>query len=533
MKIRLAHQKVGGNTSIFSIQKFPATFGRDAQNDVTVNDNSVSRRHAEIFLKKDKPFIQDLDSANGTQLNGKKIKSSILSDGDLLQLGSFPMRVNMGEAVVEEAKEEWDLSTHLISPEELGATVKGGVSGDLGASTSSILGFFQRAGKVLESAFELEDIVSGLLDLTFEIIPATRGFVLLADPESGEMVVRAQKFRGHESKQVKGGLDLSTTILDHAIKHGKAVLTLDAGRDERFGKAESVKDQEIRGAICVPLKGRTEILGAIYVHSGIASDKFTINDLKLMTAVGAEMGVAVENVMLYKENIKREKLAAVGQAVAGLGHCIKNILNGMEGGSFILEKGLEKGKDDSVHEGWDILKRNSSRLKDLMLDMLAYSKPREPVYTEIDGNSIQNEVVELLQERAKAKGVDLQCIHNEEIGRVVLDGKAIYRGILNLVTNALDACPEENGTVEVKTLLVQGGDRFQIVVQDNGCGISEENLSKMGKAFFSTKGGGGTGLGLSVTYKVIAEHKGNVEVSSTLGEGTAFTVTLPVSGPLS
>jgi signal transduction histidine kinase len=326
---------------------------------------------------------------------------------------------------------------------------------------------------------------------------------------------------------------LSTTILDHAIKHGKAVLTLDAGRDERFGAAESVKNQQIRGAICVPLKGRTEILGAIYVHSGLSSHKFSVSDLKLLTAVGAEMGVAVENVRLYKENIKSEKLAAVGQAIAGLGHCIKNILNGMEGGSFILQKGLDKEDDNSIRNGWDILKRNSTRLKDLMLDMLAYSKPREPLYAEIDGNSIHAEVVDLLREKAKAKGVDLQFMPDKNLGKVMLDGKAIYRGLLNLITNALDACPSEGGKVEVKTHLLPEGKNFQIAIQDNGQGISEENLAKLGKAFFSTKGSEGTGLGLSVTYKVIEEHKGNVQVDSKVGIGTTFTVTLPVKGPLS
>jgi len=297
--------------------------------------------------------------------------------------------------------------------------------------------------------------------------------------------------------------------------------------------AESVKAQKIRGAICVPLKGRTDILGAIYVDSGLFSHKFSINDLKLLTAVGAEMGVAVENVRLYEANIKAEKLTAVGQAVAGLGHCIKNILNGMEGGSFILQKGLDKGNDNSIHEGWDILKRNSSRLKDLMLDMLAYSKPREPAYTEINGNSIPAEVVELLHEKAKSKGVDLQFMPDEDLGEVKIDGKAIYRGLLNLVTNAVDACPPESGKVEVKTCLLPEGKQFQIIVRDNGCGISEENLTKLGKTFFSTKGSEGTGLGLSVTYKVIEEHRGHVQVESKVGAGATFTVTLPTKGPLS
>jgi signal transduction histidine kinase len=245
------------------------------------------------------------------------------------------------------------------------------------------------------------------------------------------------------------------------------------------------------------------------------------------------MGVAVENVRLYEDKIKSERLAAVGQAIAGLGHCIKNILNGMEGGAFILQRGLDKGDDDSFREGWDILKRNSSRLKDLMLDMLAYSKPREPMYTEVNGNNIPKEVVELLHEKAKSKGVNLRFIPDDRLGKVMLDGKAIYRGLLNLITNAIDACPADGGKVEIKTLLLPESEQFQIVVQDNGQGIGQENLVKLGRAFFSTKGPKGTGLGLCVTYKVIEEHKGYVQVDSKVGTGTTFTVTLPQKGPLS
>jgi len=533
VKFRLVHREENGNSVTFNVQKLPVTLGRDADNDITLGDSSVSRRHAEVTLEKDKLFIKDLDSHNGMTVNGQKVTSFALSPGDLVRLGTFELKVNMGEPEVESVREEWDLSTFMISPEELEAEARSEGGGELGASTGAVLGFFQKAGKILENAFESEDIVCGILDLTFQIIPATRGFVLLADSDTGEMVVRAQKFRGSKSGLMESSLHLSTTILDHAIKQGRAVLTIDAGRDERFDAAESVKAQKIRGAICVPLKGRTEILGAIYVDSILSSHKFSINDLKLLTAVGAELGVAVENVKLYEDKIKAERLTAVGQAIAGLGHCIKNILNGMEGGSFILQKGLDKGKDNSIREGWDILKRNSSRLKDLMLDMLAYSKPREPVYEKIDANSIPKEVVELLGEKARTKGVGLQFMPDKKLGDVMLDGKAIYRGLLNLVTNALDACPPEGGKVEVKTHLLPKAMQFQVVVRDNGCGINEEDLSKLGRAFFSTKGSEGTGLGLSVTYKVIAEHKGNMQVDSKVGDGTTFTVTLPAKSSLS
>ena len=97
----------------------------------------------------------------------------------------------------------------------------------------------------------------------------------------------------------------------------------------------------------------------------------------------------------------------------------------MEGGSFILQRGIDRERGDSIRKGWDILKRNSSRLKDLMLDMLAYSKPREPVCEETDGNAVPGEVVDLLQEQARAKGVDLRFLPAGDLPRVMIDSRAI------------------------------------------------------------------------------------------------------------
>jgi signal transduction histidine kinase len=529
--IKLVMQTDEDRSVSFRLDRFPATLGRDPDNDVVLNDRSVSRRHAQIILSEDRAFIKDLGSANGIHVDGRKVPSSLLSRMNRVRVGNceFDLFVEGAPATGEG---DWDLGTHSISLDELEAEAdRESAAGTLAASPAAVLGFFHEAGKILESAFELDDILRGILELTFRIIPAERGFVLLADRDTGAMVVRARKFRDGDWEPAEGDARLSTTIVEYATKERRGTLTADAAVDDRFEEAPSIAEQAIKGAICVPLKGREKILGAIYIDSRIDRHKFSIADLKLLSAVGAEMGIVVDNARLHETEIRTARLAAVGQAVAGLGHCIKNILNGMEGGSFILQQGIDKGDRASQREGWDILSRNSSRLKDLMLDMLTYSKPREPVYEAIDGNSVPEEVVDLLQEKARRMGVSLDFQPDRTLPRVVLDAKAIYRAVLNLVTNAVEACPADGGHVTVKTVLRPGGEQFQITVGDNGCGICEEHLARLGKAFFSTKGAQGTGLGLTVTYKVIAEHSGNIQVSSQPGKGTTFTVTLPVQGP--
>jgi signal transduction histidine kinase len=527
-------QTEGGQSVSFRLTSSPVTLGRDWDNDVTLSDHSVSRRHAEITFDENRVYIKDLGSANWIHVNGEKVRSALLSPSNLLRIGNCEFKVLVeGVEGSQPAgiEEEWDLSTHSISLDEVKAEVgREGAVGTLAASPATVLGFFHQAGKILESAFELDEILRGILDLTFNIIPAERGFVLLSDPDTGQMIVRARKLRSGELGGNQDDAQLSTTIVDVATREQRAVLTADATVDDRFVEASSVAEQAIKGAICVPLMGREEVLGAVYVDSRIDRHKFSLADLKLLSAVGSEMGIVLDNARLHEEKVRTEKLAAVGQAVAGLGHCIKNILNGMEGGSFILQQGIDEGDLASLQEGWDILRRNSSRLKELMLDMLAYSKPREPIYEATDGNSLPQDVVDLLREKARALGVSLEFVADRSLPEITLDTKGIFRALLNLVTNAVEACPPGSGHVVVETHLLPGAEQFQIVVKDDGCGIDAENLSRVGKAFFSTKGAQGTGLGLSVTYKVISEHGGEVQVVSELGKGTTFTVTLPVHG---
>ena len=113
------------------------------------------------------------------------------------------------------------------------------------------------------------------------------------------------------------------------------------------------------------------------------------------------------------------------------------------------------------------------------------------------------------------------------IGEAELDGKGIYRCILNLVTNALDACAGARGTVTISTRSVADPDGVEIVVTDTGCGIAEEDLPQVFRVFYSTKGSDGTGLGLAVTQKIVREHGGEIAVESRRGTGTSFTIRLP------
>ena len=233
---------------------------------------------------------------------------------------------------------------------------------------------------------------------------------------------------------------------------------------------------------------------------------------------------------LQKELIENERLTAIGQAVAGMAHYIKNILNGLQGGVYIVNVSLNKNKPDLLPKGWNMIEGNIKKISDLVMNMLIYSKEREPEYVPCSPNDIAKEVFDLMKEKASRSNVKLSKDLDSSIKECYLDPDGLYRCLLNLVTNAIDACtvdPQEDKTwsVVIRSQKEDGGLRFDIV--DNGIGMTEKVQEKLFERFFSTKAGKGTGLGLLVTREIIDQHQGAISVESEPGKGTTFIIRFP------
>jgi signal transduction histidine kinase len=231
--------------------------------------------------------------------------------------------------------------------------------------------------------------------------------------------------------------------------------------------------------------------------------------------------------VLEAKNEELQRLAAIGEMVAGLVHYQKNLLNGLRGGLYITDGAMAKGNQKNLRDGWRMLDNTAQRIERLTLDMLYYVKERVPKREPTDLNEVIQEAVDLMREAATDQGVELQAELDEGIGKQFLDRTAIYRAILNLVSNAIDACEESESGNLVSLKSQARADEVAVTVADNGIGMSDEVRSNLFLRFFSTKGGQGTGLGLPVVKKVIEEHGGSLEVESKLGEGSAFQVRLP------
>ncbi|MCJ7830673.1 MAG: response regulator [Desulfobacterales bacterium] len=234
---------------------------------------------------------------------------------------------------------------------------------------------------------------------------------------------------------------------------------------------------------------------------------------------------------LERELIQSEKLAAIGQTVAGMAHGIKNILHGFKGGGYLMNVGIDRDDPVKLKAGFKMLQKNIDRTSALVMDLLSYAKEREPEYQDCTPNEIVGDVCELLAKTAEDNDVQIVKNLSPAIGRVSMDPRTVQRALVNLVSNAIDACVMDNMAdkqhrVDIKTTMNENN-HIEFEVTDNGSGMTDEVKAKLFTSFFSTKGAGGTGLGLLVTRKLVEECGGSIAVASQLGVGTTFTVRLP------
>ncbi|MFZ5769842.1 MAG: sensor histidine kinase [Thermodesulfobacteriota bacterium] len=233
-----------------------------------------------------------------------------------------------------------------------------------------------------------------------------------------------------------------------------------------------------------------------------------------------------------EELMASERLATIGETVAGLAHYIKNILTGLRGGMYMVDVGMAKEKTRMQQDGWGMVRRNIEKVSCLVLDLLKYSKERVSEPSICSPNRIVLEGVELMREKAAQHGVKLCTDLDPNLEEAFLDQDGINDVLLNLISNAIDACLYDTNTakeweVKVKTRLegdACSGEVILFQVIDNGAGMTDEVKAKLFSRFFSTKAGCGTGLGLLITQKIVHEQGGEVSFTSEVGQGTTFSV---------
>lgn len=293
-----------------------------------------------------------------------------------------------------------------------------------------------------------------------------------------------------------------------------------------------------RGEVCVPLRVQNRLLGFILLGRKRNRDAFSAEDLRLLSTLGTEVAVALENARLYEELrasqvllARSDRLAAIGTLAAGLAHEIRNPLVAVQ--TFVQL--LPEQWDDAEFRSTFLQLANSEleRISRLINDLMSFARPAPAAVSEVRLNEIAAQVVRLFEGQARKKGVALQTSLTPDIPPLLLDPNQMKQVFMNLVLNALQAT-EAGGTVMLSTALHRDNNGLrscEIEVRDTGGGIPAAHQEQIFDPFFTTKETG-TGLGLFIVHQIISECGGSITVDSTVGQGTRFLVRLPLPSPL-
>jgi len=402
-----------------------------------------------------------------------------------------------------------------------------GAAGDGHPAAQDDLEALLRISRALAGKLDLPVVLGATMQVISGLLGVEGASVLLADPLLGSMSFFVAE--GPNSEAVKSvPLPPGAGICGHVARTGRPLIVNDAQHDPRLYRAvDDASGMTTRNVLCVPIRSHERFWGVLEVLNKTKGRAFDAHDQRIAEVVAAEAALALENAHLHQEVVRRERMAAIGQTVSGLAHCIKNILNGIRSGSTVIDGAFRREDHARVREGWQTVRRNNEMLSTLVLDMLALARDSRPHPFPTDINDLVGQVVMLMTERSAEQGVELTCTEAPDLPEVRLDPTHFYRCLLNLVCNAVDAC-EGAGHVAVRVYRAPGRERLTVSVTDDGQGISRENRRKLFTEFFTTKGGRGTGLGLPVTQKLIGEMGGTLTFHSVEGRGTRFVVAVPI-----
>lgn len=291
-----------------------------------------------------------------------------------------------------------------------------------------------------------------------------------------------------------------------------------------------MKGQPILGekSIFVPLIVRNEAIGIACFLKAEGSDAFNQRELDLAASLSAQAAGALKNILLNEDNIRMERLAAIGQTVSVVLHEVKNIIQLAKFAEEYLKRGIEQKKEKFVQKGLEGVQKSLRDMDGFVYEMLSLTKNYaiEPVKFKV--KDILDEIKVDLCEKAKRWNIEFDFEVEENFPEVDGEQKSLYRAFLNVVKNAMEAREREREQCWIKIRVTSEDEHFyKVVIEDNGIGMTDEVKAKLFQAFFSTKGKGGTGLGLMIIDRTIQAHHGKIDIESEAGMGTKFIFTLP------
>ncbi len=393
-----------------------------------------------------------------------------------------------------------------------------------------VIDTLHRVTTFMNEVTDLKRLLTHIMEESKQAMDSEASSCMLYDDATDELyfeVALGEKGEEVKSIRLKRGQGIGGTCLAEA----HTLVVNDAQNDERHDRRADQKATFVtRNLVATPMRCYGKIIGVLEVLNKRGTGRFDSEDVKILEIIADQAGMAITNARLVELSIQRERLAAVGFAVSGIAHHLKNIILGIKAPLGLIRMGYQGENTKLVAEALPIIERASARMEQSVREMLAYSKDRKPELQRGNLNSFVRDLVEETANRAAERGIEIRAALDERIQYSGLDTLRLHDAVLNLIGNAIEAHPErgEGRYIEIRTLLGQNNTVHILEVEDNGPGIPPDILKNIFEPFFSTKGSRGTGLGLAIARKVAEENGGALTARSQVGAGTTFTFRLPI-----
>jgi signal transduction histidine kinase len=416
------------------------------------------------------------------------------------------------------------------------------------------LAMLNEFGLVLTSNLDFSAVSATALEHIRRLLQPEVVALLQPTSQGEELSLVRSLVHGQEAKEPLR-IPVDDSVMGWVLKHRRPVLFDDLWTSSRYWKpVEEYLEQPLRSLIAVPLLRTQDVVGIIAVGSK-AVGAYTEEDLHSLQALASTLTVALENARLYKDLedllhereraqaqlIQTEKMAALGRLVASIAHEINNPLQAVQGCLTLAGEELDEDESRSssqrelIARYLNIAEEEIDRISVIVRRARDFYRPARSLIQETDIHDVLESVLALSNKQLQHSEIRVERNWQEDLPLLESNPDHLKQVFLNLVLNAIDAMPD-GGTLSVRTataeILGPQGPHpaVSIELEDDGLGMPSETLSRLFEPFFTTKENG-SGLGLSISYGIIQAHYGTIDAASRPGEGTVFTILLPISQP--
>ena len=404
----------------------------------------------------------------------------------------------------------------------------------------------------INSILDMDKTTNIIMDSAFKLMAAEMGFVMVMGEEGNVFHLLNSR---NLTKDVSEELTLTEgdNTLWQAFHEGRIVVTGDTANDETL-KGLVGSGRGVASAICAPLKHKNRVAGLFCLGNLTYKDSFDQRDAELLAIFADQVAIVLENARLFQDlersldelkdtqnmMIQNSKLAAVGQLAAGVAHELNNPIVGILGyAQYALEKIKTKKPEELTEKDIEnyakyigYIEHESQRCKVIVANLLNYSRKNTIEMQEVQINQVLEETFTFTAHQLQMHNVGLEKNLAKGLPSLSANPQQLQQVFTNIIINAQKAMPE-GGTMTVTSRMTGEADDAETTIEldfsDTGCGIPEDVLGRIFDPFFTTRRvGEGTGLGLSLTQGIVKNHGGEISVASKVGEGTTFTISLPV-----